>query len=216
MPLITALFPLFTSFYPLPESNYTRDRPLQVLALGPSRSGTDSLRKALVDLGYGDVNHGFHIIDHANIGEVPQWCRLVLAKRYGNDSFLTTREFDKVLGHCEASADSHTAVLGDALIKAYPGAKVILNRREDVDKWHESAHSTLDAIYQVPWYKTWALFDAKEFWPKMLLTCVWSTLFGADFAKTGREKYVKHFERLEAILQKEGRPYLNWKVEDGW
>jgi hypothetical protein len=34
---------------------------MQVLAVGPERSGTDSLRAALVELGYNHTYHGYDI-----------------------------------------------------------------------------------------------------------------------------------------------------------
>lgn len=60
---------LFSSFlriiYTLPETDHTPARSthnLQVLALGISRSGTESLRQALYQLGYSDVHHGYRFI----------------------------------------------------------------------------------------------------------------------------------------------------------
>lgn len=210
----TTLINLLTYLYPLPEPNRTRDRPLQVIGVGPSRSGTDSLRQALIQLGYKEVSHGYHIIDN-NIGEIPQWMRLILAKYYNKTSFLNAAEFDKVLGNCEAGSDSHMAYFGAELIRAYPDAKVVLNYR-DVEKWHASAAATMEPRYQATFYSYLQFFDAREFWTTKLLQCIWYAMWGGKFAEEGKEKYLRHFEEMEALCVKLGRPYVKWKVQDGW
>ncbi|KAK8052822.1 hypothetical protein PG996_012123 [Apiospora saccharicola] len=47
--------------YPLEAPQKVRTVPMQVLAVEPPRSGTDSLRGALVKLGYDHVYHGYDI-----------------------------------------------------------------------------------------------------------------------------------------------------------
>lgn len=62
--------------YPLQEPNLKRTKPLQVLCLGLGRTGTDSLRTALYELGYNEVYHGFRAVEEAHVGQVIQWVRL--------------------------------------------------------------------------------------------------------------------------------------------
>jgi hypothetical protein len=47
--------------YPLEAPQRVRTVSMQVLAVGPARSGTDSLRAALVKLGYNHTYHGYDI-----------------------------------------------------------------------------------------------------------------------------------------------------------
>lgn len=48
--------------YQVPEPpKQTRTKPMQILALGMSRSATESLSRALRRLGYDPVFHGFHM-----------------------------------------------------------------------------------------------------------------------------------------------------------
>lgn len=150
--------------YPLKESNHTRDRPLQVLCLGLGRTGTDSLRNALFDLGYNDVNHGFRTASYG-VGESVQWYRLALAKFKNNDeAFLNRAEFDKVIGDCEAVTDLPNAAFGVELLRAYPEAKVILNQRKDVESWYRSQLKTIDTLNAswLAWTCQW--FESEAFW----------------------------------------------------
>ena len=100
-------FWMLSFIFPVEDPNYTRDRPLQVLALALGRTGTESLQAALRQLGYDDVYHGWHIIG-VESGSTRQWTRLCLTKYsdwYKDLSLLNRTEFDKVLGHCEAVTD---------------------------------------------------------------------------------------------------------------
>ncbi|KAJ4180862.1 hypothetical protein NW767_013417 [Fusarium falciforme] len=49
----------------------TRTVPMEVLALGMSRTGTSSMQRALMILGYNEVYHGFAMF--ANPCEVELW-----------------------------------------------------------------------------------------------------------------------------------------------
>lgn len=130
MTLLSTLFPILARIYPLPEKNLKRDRPLQVLALGISRSGTESLRQALIQLGYNDCHHGFRYITSPD--EILQWCRLSLAQQRKDRDFLNAVEFDKVLGDCMAVTDTPCCMFAEDLIRCFPEAKIVFNYREDV------------------------------------------------------------------------------------
>lgn len=156
-------FPVLKLLFPITEKVEVRERPLQVLCLGLGRTGTDSLRTALLQLGYHDVDHGFRIVEA--VGRSPQWCRLALAKRkFPNAAFLNRDEFDKVIGDCEAVTDVGCAGFGVELLRAYPEAKVVLNRRRDIDAWYRSTMKTLAPMYQdwESWFRRW--FDGECFW----------------------------------------------------
>lgn len=60
--------------YALFDTSLKRVRPMQGLALGISRSGTESLCNALSQSGYSDVYHGFRFI--LNGHQSLQWLRL--------------------------------------------------------------------------------------------------------------------------------------------
>ena len=149
--------------YPIKEPNLSRDRPLQVLALGLGRTGTDSLRNALYELGYKEIHHGFRVAMAP--GEAVQWCRLAKAKFFSRDQgYLTRPQFDKVLGDCEGVTDLASAAFAVELLRAYPEAKVVLNRRRDLEEWHASQSKTIDRLYRTwpEWTRQW--IESKTFW----------------------------------------------------
>ena len=83
---------------------------MKVLALGLSRSGTDSLKQALHILGYNDVYHGFSV-PSAPASERKAWVDLG-RRKWGpgpSSSPITREDFDKILGRCEAVTDQPCA-----------------------------------------------------------------------------------------------------------
>lgn len=217
MQLTPLSFDILRLIYPLPEKRLTRDRPLQVLALGISRSGTESLRQALIEIGYDDCHHGFRYITDPT--EILPWVRLVLTQRQGKESKLTAEEFDKVLGDCRAVTDTPSCGFANELLDAYPDAKVILNYREDLDAWYRSADATVEKHNDFLTWWDWLLtfFDPQLFWNhQVTFFLFWRRMFEYDFKSNGKSGYLEHYAGLERRLNKEGRRYLKWKVEDDW
>ena len=106
--------------YRFDEPALVRDRPMQVLALGLSRCGTESLKFALEDLGYKGVYHGFEVKGD----QCMVWSRLWDAKMAGSGKKIGVEAFDKLVGNCEALTDAPGNMFGPELIQAYPDAKV--------------------------------------------------------------------------------------------
>ena len=155
------LLSFYHIFYPLKESPaLTRERPLRVLCLGISRSGTDSLGTALLHLGYSNVHHGYRFLERP--GEILQWLRVAHLRHTLRVESLDAEEFDKCLGDCEAVTDS-ASVFGHQLLTAYPDAKVVLNYREDVDAWHASVKRTI-GILDTSWLVWLFYFQTELFW----------------------------------------------------
>ncbi|MCJ1303514.1 hypothetical protein MMC08_006324 [Hypocenomyce scalaris] len=139
---------------PYPEPNQTRTRPLEIMCLGLSRSGTESLNKALELLGCEKVYHGFHVAEAR--GHAIVWGRLGFAKEAQHESpdfsLFTARSFDRMIGDCDAVTDIPCATFGPVMLQAYPDAKFILNRRTDEEAWVRSIRQTL-----LPMQTSWAL-----------------------------------------------------------
>lgn len=93
---------------------------MQVLALGLSRCGTESLKFALEELGYKGVYHGFETTGSHSVS----WCKLFDAKSGGKGAKIMTEDFDRIIGDYEAVTDAPTCLLGAEIIRAYPEAKV--------------------------------------------------------------------------------------------
>lgn len=212
---------LWSAIYPVNPPNKQRtDRKMQVLALGLSRSGTDSLRQALVMLGYRGVYHGWEI-SGGSPEDVAFWIPW-LKRKFANGGYdcmsllpeLTAAKFDAVLGDREAITDTPANVFGEELMLAYPDAKIILNSRQ-IDAWYRSMQETAIAAFSpFLWWCGW--FDGALFW-------MWRTYHlglvewaKGDFDRYGKEAYLAHYEKLEELCQRNGKRYLDWSVEDGW
>lgn len=127
-------------------------------AVGISRSGTESLREALFELGYDHTTHGFDTMGPPCTLEA--WYNLD-RKKYtspGGDANVSAQDFDQIIGHCMAITDLPAARIAPELIAAYPDAKVVLNTR-DVDSWYRSFNETMvywdrNAV-DFDWVKSW-------------------------------------------------------------
>lgn len=122
-----------------------------------------------------------------------------------------------MLGDCEATTDIPTVWFSHELLAAYPDAKVVLNRRNDVKAWKKSFQASVLPILEnwEYWLHSW--FDAELFWGLWLsrhLHLSW--LFEGDFENTAERVYEEYYENLEKELERNGRDFLRWGVEDGW
>ena len=106
--------------YRFDERNTARDSPMQVLALGLSRCGTESLKFALENLGYQGVYHGFEVTGNQSM----VWTRLWDARVAGSGRKVVVEDFDKLIGNYGALNDAPCNIFGKELIKTYPNAKV--------------------------------------------------------------------------------------------
>ncbi|KAF5683746.1 hypothetical protein FCIRC_4254 [Fusarium circinatum] len=109
-------------------------KQMHVLCLGLSQSDTGSLRSALMILGYSDVYHGF-LITALQREDCAFWVALMRRKPHDPTNSQEAIDFDSFLANCEAVTDGPANVFGEELLSYYPNAKVILNRRRDVDAW---------------------------------------------------------------------------------
>ena len=207
---------LLQRLFPYDEQQHTRSRDLKVLGLGLGRTGTDSLRTALLQLGYDGVYHGFVFASGENKDGL-QWERLHRAK-FGaepNPAFLNRQQFDAVLGDYEAVTDAPGCLFAIELLQAYPDAKVVLSYRKDVNAWYRSYLASLDKIYMdwPSWSRQW--FDNETFW--IVRALVWlRSRSRFDFKKNGKAMYRRHYEEIEAELRLQGRESLYWEAKDGW
>lgn len=205
---------IYQKIYGLPQPRRVRkpDHPMQVLALGLPRTGTDSLRQALSILGYDHVYHGFDIV--LSPPDCQSWSDL-FARKQKSSRKLTAEDFDPILGHCQALTDQPTCLFALDLIDAYPDAKVILNHRRDVHTWYKSLMAITSIIESWPrWFRS--LIDAEEFWTGRVINVGWIRYFGGDYRRNGERVYGEHYNRVREKCKKDRRGYLEWKVEDGW
>ncbi|KAL4805359.1 P-loop containing nucleoside triphosphate hydrolase protein [Aspergillus unguis] len=110
--------------------------PMKVLCLGLSRTGTESLGSALMRLGYNETYHGYTGL-YANPRDCEMWAAAMRAKFDGVGKPFGRKEFDQLLGNCQAVLDIPAVCFAEELIAAYPEAKVVLTVR-DFEGWEES------------------------------------------------------------------------------
>jgi hypothetical protein len=193
------------------------NKPMEVLALGLPRSGTDSLRTALLTLGYSRIWHGFDL-PATRPDDCPLWVGLLQAKARGIDEPGRNFNWDILLGDCDGVMDMPPGIFAEDLLDFYPEAKVVLNRRADMDAWHRSLNEAAEMVLgsRVLWTLSW--WDAKLFW-WYRSAVLWMGIMGngkGGFKETGQEFAKKYYERLEAKLDATNRTYLDWDVKQGW
>jgi hypothetical protein len=192
---------------------------MQVLAVGPSRSGTESLKSALHILGYENVYHGYEAMN--NPGDDCEWYKLMHKKWRGGASpdgniNITAEDFDKVIGHCVAITDQPGASFAPELIAAYPGAKVVLNVRKNEEAWYQSVMSTIMPRV-ITNTRAWmrGFFSAEMFWVQQALVHGhWQAFFRGDFANNGKWVLREHYAMIKGLVP--GNNLLEWQPSDGW
>jgi hypothetical protein len=223
------LWQLVEWWYRYPEAPPRRrdpKKPLQIIAVGFSRSGTESLQTALIKLGY-PTYHGWDILFEEDV-QAQKWVALAKKKWYSKtgDCQITAEEFDKVIGHCTAVVDVPASCFAVELIEAYPEAKVICNRRRDWAKWQASSNKNIVSTGEnrFLWFLNW--FDAEYFWK-------WSVFYRFLHVRLGRSKdgstvsgyqsqgiwvFKETLYTVKGLLWTRGEQHrlLDWYLEDGW
>src|ERR1700760_1395663 len=119
---------LFERIYSYEVPERKRIRPLQIIAAGMSRSGTESLQRALLILGYRKVYHGWETLLPENWNHMALHSRLIRKKFRSGDKTgntrLTTEDFDTIFADYDAITDGDGALFTSELVNAYPEAKV--------------------------------------------------------------------------------------------
>ncbi|KAF9892094.1 hypothetical protein FE257_002500 [Aspergillus nanangensis] len=191
----------------------TRTQPLAVLALGMSRSGTESLRRALTILGYNHVYHGFDIPE-SNPPTWKAWVQLGRRKWGQHESQpLARADFDALMNNCDAVTDQPGALFASELIREYPEALVILNKR-DPEAWHRSIRNTFGVTMAGFAYRVLPYFDAQLYWRKRYYVEVLEAAFYGSIARHGQWVYEDHCAKVRGMVPAER--LLEWTVQDGW
>lgn len=206
--------------YDCPPPHRPRTRPLQLICVGISRSGTDSLRQALVILGYPKVYHGYETLLPENQHQkcaISKLVRKKFANTAGNgDVTFTAQEFDDTMfGEYDALTDIPVAILARELIEAYPDAKVILNTRKDLDAWYQSHLKTVGVLGDSwsEWLCSW--FQKDLYWrQRLIFREVVPWFYRGSFRSNGKWVYREHVAMVKGLVPPE--KLLVWGTEDEW
>lgn len=153
------------------------------------------------------------------------WTRLAQKKWYGapdGESNIMREDFDALLGHSVAVTDAAASVFAAEIIAAYPEAKVMLNRRKDLNAWHDSVTAS-QAVLGESW-SLWfnSFMTSGFFWPyHVYARYLWRLLFRAEHGEVGQAIrrngkwiYREHENMIRGLVPKDR--LLEWSVEDGW
>lgn len=174
------------------------------------------MKVALHILGYNDVFHNLNT--NRNLREWDIWIELTKAKYEGDPTTIDwKREFDGLLGHCEAVTDTPPAYFGPELIAAYPEAKVVIVQR-DFEAWERSHQPLFDGMWN-PLYSVLAFLD-----PQCVGRIKRNSLIitkGKWHAKTKEEMranlravYHEHYDTIRAVTPPER--LLEYELGSGW
>ncbi|KAF7717513.1 P-loop containing nucleoside triphosphate hydrolase [Penicillium ucsense] len=202
---------IFTSDTCIDRRKCHRTVPMKVLALGVGRTGTASLRKALERLGYVKCYH-MMCASVENPPDCLMWHDALNAKYKGIGEF-GRKEWDQLLGDCQAVCDWPACAFAKELIEAYPNAKVILTTR-DVDPWHASVMKTVHWRVSDPEHKLVSNFSwaAGMYYP--MLNTFFETFFRGDFPGKGKQVYNEHVELVRSLVPADR--LLEYNINDGW
>ncbi|KAF2756881.1 hypothetical protein EJ05DRAFT_539010 [Pseudovirgaria hyperparasitica] len=203
----------------VPPPERTRSEPMQILCLGLSRSGTESLSRALAILDYKPY-HGFNAV--ADTADLVRWDQARRAKYAGYPLALDTAFYDSVLGPYTAVLDSSPAGYNAAeLVAAYPDAKVILNTR-DVAAWHASFAGTIvPAMVSTarPLARLLCMFGTERFWldrGRQAAVCFWRCEGPRGIEANMDWVYKEHAAMVRGLMVGEPGRFLEWQIGDGW
>jgi hypothetical protein len=163
-------------------------------------------------LGYVDTYHMMSC-SIENPPDALLWMDALRAKYDGVGKPFTRREWDMLLGECQAVCDWPAIAFAKELIEAYPEAKVVLTNR-DVDSWHASTMRTVYWRATDPELRMLSNFSwaASMYYP--MLKKFFDTFFEGDFPNRGKDVFRRHYQEVRELVPKER--LLEYKITDGW
>ncbi|ORY95845.1 P-loop containing nucleoside triphosphate hydrolase protein [Syncephalastrum racemosum] len=167
--------------------------PLKVIGAGFSRTGTDSLRAALNNLGFTTMH-----------------MRELLDRDHGTSQMFLDAyqhpekpvDWDLLYEGYDAAVDLPTYLLLDRLLEVYPDAKVVLTER-DADSWYHSFNNTiLKMVPNIPADTPQHIRDTQNMALGTILDGVPYDGIAVD-EKVFKAKYTKHYEWVKANVPPE-------------
>ena len=178
--------------------------PLRVIGAGFGRTGTNSLKLALEQLGFGPCHHMKEVapsleqinwFDQASKGEAMDW--------------------DKVFAKFEASVDWPSASYYKELAAHFPDAKIVLSVR-DAEGWYNSARETIYAVSQcVPNWMRWLLPPVGRLLA-MVKRSIWEGKFRGQFEnkQLAIEIFDQHIAEVKQAIPADR--LLIHSAKEGW
>jgi len=173
--------------------------PLQTIGAGVGRTGTNSLKLALNELGAGPCHHMKEVVlDMAT--QAPLWA----------DALRGKPDWQMIFQGYQSAVDWPTAAFYKELYALCPTAKFILTHRSP-ESWAESFSET---IYQVISEKA-SIPEKRRVWHEMVVGVVAKSGFPAGLDKASLiDAFVAHNEAVKATIPPER--LLVFDVREGW
>jgi hypothetical protein len=174
---------------------------LEIVGAALGRTGTNSLKLALEQLGFGPCHHMFEVRDHPE--QLPYWQAAARGE---------LPDWDEVFANYRACVDWPSARFWREIAAHYPDAKVLLTRR-DPDKWFDSVHAT---IYPV--VESWRTCEPGRFRDTMEMA--WQIVVEQTFGGRldDRDHAIAVFRAYEEEVRRTIAPerLLAYEVSQGW
>ncbi|KAL9069324.1 MAG: hypothetical protein Q9161_005604 [Pseudevernia consocians] len=194
--------------------------PLKVIVVGMPRTGTQSIRVALKQLGFNDTYHMDCLFE--NPPDIDLWRQAFLAKFKNQGAPFGKEQWDQLLGHCQAVCDLPTSAFIPELIAAYPDAKLILTPREE-NSWYASCQRTIQAAAMA---RSIYILSALDTHFLSRFTPLVGLMFGSLFpcppnlwqTPEGQRIWIEHYRRGHDEARSLVAPHrrLEYSVEQGW
>lgn len=113
---------------------------LSVIGTGLGRTGTESMRFALEELGYAPCHHMRQV--YADDSQMRRWAEVVVAGR--------APDWERLFRGFLAAVDWPSVLYWRPLVQAYPKAKVILTYRSPESWWESYEKTLLKVIEDLP------------------------------------------------------------------
>jgi hypothetical protein len=176
---------------------------LQVIGAGFGRTGTQSLKVALEELGFGKCYHMQDVMK--NPGHLTRWVEIMEGGK---------ADWDALFSGYQSGADWPLAAYYKELIVAYYDSKVILTVR-DPERWYESLSTTL---YQVDkkFSKYFQFIPPVNRFFKAMKKVIWEGTFHNRLEDKAYaiEVFNNHIEEVKRAVPKER--LLIFEARQGW
>ncbi|KAI9889083.1 MAG: hypothetical protein M1814_005807 [Vezdaea aestivalis] len=162
-----------------------------------------------------DTYHGYSPA-FENPRDCEMWLEAMAAKFDGKGKPFGRKEFDKLLGHCQAVTDVPAVCFAQELIESYPEAKVILTHR-DIDQWHASVKQNIVSKVFAPSAKILSglayVVRSPGCLTRPMFVRVWNDYF-QGFDKNGKRVFKEHYALVRRLTPTEN--LLDFRVQEGW
>jgi len=176
---------------------------LKVIGAGFGRTGTNSLKVALEELGFEKCYHMIEVMK--NSSHMRKWTKIIEGGQ---------ADWESLFGGYQAAVDWPSSAYYKELIATYPDAKVILTVR-DPERWYESVLST---IYQVnnKFGSALQLIPIVGRFFNGINTLVWNGIFHGKLEDKAYaiKRFNQHIEEVKRTVPSER--LLVFEAKQGW